>query len=159
MSPRSGMTTTGRGGGLVALQVAVGATVLLVGSQAPKPSGGATARAIAAVGLTLGATIILVLSSGALGRALTVFPRPRPGAPLTQRGPYRVVRHPIYTAVLALALAVAIAGSPYAIIPTAMLAIVLDQKASLEEVWLIEARPEYATYRAAVRWRFVPGIR
>jgi protein-S-isoprenylcysteine O-methyltransferase Ste14 len=153
------VTTTGRGGQWVVLQVALGAVVVVVAALAPGPDGADTARLVAALLLAAGAAAVALLSSRALGPAFTAFPRPRPGAPLTRGGPYRFVRHPIYTAVLALCAALAIAGSPFAFVPALALAIVLDRKASLEEAWLTTARPEYAAYRTSVRWRFLPRIR
>jgi protein-S-isoprenylcysteine O-methyltransferase Ste14 len=153
------VTATGRGGQWVALQVALAATVALVAAFAPRPDGATTVRLIVAVLLGGAAVAVASASSGALGRAFTVFPRPRPGASVTQRGPYRIVRHPIYAAVLALCVAAAVAGSPFGFVPAVALAIVLDRKASLEEAWLVETRPEYAAYRKSVRWKFLPGVR
>lgn len=87
------------------------------------------------------------------------MPRPLPGVPLARGGPYRLVRHPMYTAVLLAALGASAAGSPWAFVPTAALALVLDRKASREEQWLNEAHSDYAALCARVRWRFVPGLR
>jgi protein-S-isoprenylcysteine O-methyltransferase Ste14 len=141
------------------VQLVLAVVVVFVANHAPAPTGARTARVVLAVALGLSAAVVVLWSSGVLGRALTVFPRPRPGAPLTRRGPYRLVRHPIYTALLMAAVAVVIVGSPFALIQAALLAFVLDRKASAEEAWLTEARPEYGAYREAVRWRFFPGIR
>jgi protein-S-isoprenylcysteine O-methyltransferase Ste14 len=148
-----------RGEGWVALQAAAGATVVLVARVGPRPRGARRARRAAALGMgALGAAVGLA-AARRLGPALTVFPRPRPGAPLTEGGPYRWVRHPMYAAVLTLACASATAGSPWALVPTAMLGVVLDRKAAREEAWLAEQRPEYAAYLASVRWRLAPGLR
>jgi protein-S-isoprenylcysteine O-methyltransferase Ste14 len=153
-------TMTARGGRWVALQMVAGGAVVLVARRAPQPPTAATARRVVAVGVGALGAVVALGSARRLGpAAFTVFPRPRPGAPLAAHGPYRVVRHPMYASVLAFAVAVATDGSPWAFVPAATLAIVLDRKAAREEAWLTEARPEYATYRAAVRWRFLPGVR
>ena len=143
----------------MALQVAAGASVVLVAGLAPRPHPASPARRVAAVGLAALGGAMMVVSARTLGRALTVFPRPRRDAPLVASGPYGVVRHPMYTSVLALAAATTSVGSPWAFLPAALLAAVLDRKADREETWLAQARPEYAAYRAAVRWRFLPGVR
>ena len=150
---------TARGGRWVALQMVAGGAVVLVARRAPQPPSAATARRVVAVGVGALGAVVALGSARRLGPAFTVFPRPRPGAPLAANGPYRVVRHPMYASVLAFAVALATDGSPWAFVPAATLAIVLDRKAAREEAWLMEARPEYATYRAAVRWRFLPGVR
>ncbi len=150
---------TARGEAWVALQMVAGAAVVLVARRAPQPHTAPTARRVIAVGVGAVGAAVALGSARRLGPAFTVFPRPRPGAPLVGHGPYRVVRHPMYASVLAFAVATAADGSPWAFIPTAVLAIILDSKAAREEAWLTQANPEYRTYRAAVRWRFLPGVR
>jgi len=61
-----------------------------------------------------------------------IQPIPRAGGRLVQDGPYRWIRHPMYTAVMACAGAWAIA-LPWAWLATLGLAIVLAIKASFEE--------------------------
>lgn len=143
----------------MALQLAVGAAVVLVARRAPRRRHVSWVRR--AVALVTGAIAagIGVRSARSLGPALTVFPRPRPHVPLADGGAYRIVRHPMYTSALGLATAVATVGSPWAFGPTGLLAVVLDRKAAREEAWLLESLPEYASYRARVRWRFLPGVR
>jgi protein-S-isoprenylcysteine O-methyltransferase Ste14 len=93
-----------------------------------------------------------------VARAATVFPRPREQSDLAQRGVYRVVRHPIYGAILLIALGWSLALAPLGLIPTALLAVVFDLKARLEEAWLAERHPKYAAYRERTPRRFVPGV-
>lgn len=152
-------TPATRGGGWVAVQVALGVAVVLVARRGPRPTAAHPGRRVAALALGAFGGAVGLLAARSLGPALTVFPRPRAGAPLAAGGPYRVVRHPMYTSAVALACAIATAGSRRAFIPTALLAVVLDRKAAREEAWLVRERPAYADYRVAVRWRFVPGIR
>lgn len=108
-----------------------------------------------AAGLAL---LLAAVGSLSYARAMTVMPRPREGSRVAQRGLYRAVRHPVYGAVLLIALGVSLAESPLGLIPAALLAVVFDLKARLEEAWLEQRDADYAAYRAATPWRFVPGL-
>ncbi len=109
--------------------------------------------------LVLGGTLFAYAAASLVAaRAGTVFPRPRKGSTLAQRGAYAAVRHPIYGAILLIAIGWSLALSPLGLIPTALLALVFDLKARLEEAWLSERHPEYAAYRARTPRRFVPGV-
>jgi protein-S-isoprenylcysteine O-methyltransferase Ste14 len=93
-----------------------------------------------------------------LGRNLTPLPAPKEGATLVQGGAYRIVRHPIYSAILAACLGLALLkGSVTALICVAALAMVLDAKSRREERWLTARHREYANYQRQVR-RFLPFI-
>jgi protein-S-isoprenylcysteine O-methyltransferase Ste14 len=107
------------------------------------------------IGLLLLLAAVVTLS---VSRAMTVMPRPREGSRVAQSGVYRVVRHPVYGAVLLMALGASLAESPLGLIPTALLVAVFDLKARLEEAWLEERRPDYAVYRERTPWRFLPGL-
>ena len=93
-----------------------------------------------------------------LARSTTVFPRPREGAMLADTGVYRRVRHPVYGAVLLIALGWSLVESPLGLLPTAALAVVFDLKARVEEAWLEERFPGYSQYRDRTTRRFVPGV-
>lgn len=87
-----------------------------------------------------------------------IRPTPRVGGQLVQVGPYRRIRHPMYTAVMAFGLACALAArSPWGWFGVLLLVAVLATKASLEERWMLAEHPGYADYRART-WRFLPGI-
>jgi protein-S-isoprenylcysteine O-methyltransferase Ste14 len=143
----------------VALQLIMSAAVVIIAIVGPRTGGLLTVRRVIATLLAIAAVVVALAAVRALGSALTPFPRPRPNAPLTRAGPYRHVRHPIYTALMALAFAVSLAGSLWALVPTAGLAVILDLKATREERWLVAVTPEYADFRRRVRWRFLPGVR
>ncbi len=110
--------------------------------------------------LVLAALVLLVLAGIALliARSTTVFPRPRENAVLADSGVYRRVRHPVYGAILVLAVGWSLAESPLGLIPTALLAVIFDLKARVEEAWLEERLPGYAGYRERTPRRFVPGV-
>lgn len=92
-----------------------------------------------------------------LGAALTPEPEPLPDAVLVQRGPYGVVRHPIYTGVVLAGLGWTWAWSNWALalVVGLALALFLEAKAQAEERMLQARFPEYRPYRDRVRWRVV----
>ena len=53
---------------------------------------------------------------------------------------------------------VALADVPLGLVPTALLAVLIDRKAQREETWLIERFPDYALYRARTPRRFLPWL-
>jgi protein-S-isoprenylcysteine O-methyltransferase Ste14 len=89
---------------------------------------------------------------------LRVTPTPRQGVELVEAGPYRWIRHPMYVAVLLVALALVLhapsAGRWGAWI---VLAVDLLVKLNYEERLLAKALPAYAAYRQRT-WRLVPGL-
>jgi protein-S-isoprenylcysteine O-methyltransferase Ste14 len=120
------------------------------------------AGGLAVVGIVLiAAAFLLLLLAGVsllVARSGTIFPRPRHGASVAESGVYGLVRHPVYGAVLLLAVGWSLAESPLGLIPTALLAVLFDLKARVEEAWLEERLPGYAQYRQRTPRRFVPGV-
>lgn len=110
---------------------------------------------------------LLLAAAGALGIwALTVNrpgnfnvrPEPKPGAVLVTGGPYRWIRHPMYSALVAGGAGlVAAAPGPAIALAWVMLAGVLWQKAIREERGLLATQPGYAEYMQRTR-RFVPFL-
>jgi protein-S-isoprenylcysteine O-methyltransferase Ste14 len=150
-----------RGEGWVALQLALMVLVglsVLTGVYWPESVAGVLV--VAGLALMLAGLALLVLAgiSLVLARSMTVFPRPREDAVVANSGVYRRVRHPIYGAVLLLAVGSSLAESPLGLIPAALLAVVFDLKARVEEAWLDERLPGYARYRERTPRRFVPGV-
>jgi protein-S-isoprenylcysteine O-methyltransferase Ste14 len=150
-----------RGEGWFAIQLALIALVglsALIGVYWPD----SVAGVFVVLGLVLIALALVLLAFAGLSlvvaRAITVFPRPREESALAQRGAYRVVRHPVYGAILLIAVGWSLALAPLGLVPAVLLAIVFDLKARLEEAWLTERHPDYAAYRARTPRRFVPGV-
>jgi protein-S-isoprenylcysteine O-methyltransferase Ste14 len=109
---------------------------------------------MAVTGALLG---LWALSSNRPGN-FNIRPTPREGGQLVQQGPYRWIRHPMYTAVIACGLACAWAGnSAWGWPCVAALVIVLLTKATFEERWMLAAHPAYAAYQASTH-RFLPWI-
>jgi protein-S-isoprenylcysteine O-methyltransferase Ste14 len=82
-----------------------------------------------------------------------------PGQEVISNGPYRYVRHPMYTGGLISFLAMPIAlGSWWGIIPAVGLIFALAARLVHEESFLSQRLPGYADYLAKVRWHLVPGV-
>lgn len=79
--------------------------------------------------------------------------------PVISSGPYAVVRHPMYVAVLMIWLASPIAlGSWWGILPLLVIVPILVLRIADEEAMLRRDLPGYATYCDTVRYRLLPGI-
>lgn len=140
---------------LVALQFAL-ITAVAVPAARPFLSGlaGAGAWLLMLSGLVLGAWALACNRPG----NFNIRPTPRAGGQLVQSGPYRWIRHPMYSAVLLVAAACAwVDASAWSWLAMAALAAVLTVKAGLEERWMAAKHPGYAEYRNRSR-RFVPGL-
>lgn len=78
---------------------------------------------------------------------------------MREHGAYRLVRHPIYGGAILVATGWLMAGTPLALVPTALLVALLEMKSWRKEAWLVDRYTGYEAYRRRVRWWFVPGIR
>jgi protein-S-isoprenylcysteine O-methyltransferase Ste14 len=108
--------------------------------------------AVAGAGLALGGVF-------ALGGNLTPYPSPKSDAELTERGPYRFVRHPIYGGIVAAAAGISLAdGNAGALTFTLGLLILFLGKSEFEEERLLRRFPAYASYRKRVPWRLIPWL-
>ncbi len=146
----------GRGAGWVAGQLGLLLAVALVPWLEPgagHDAGGPVWRALGAV-LAVGGIFLGGVAGRGLGANLTPLPYPRDGAALVIRGAYSWVRHPIYVAVVLLALGWSLLwGSRVGLGLSLLLVLWLDQKARREERWLADRWPEYRDYQQRVgRW-------
>ncbi len=152
----SGLSFRTRGGWWVAGQV----PLMLVAALLP-PWAGATLPALLAwIGYALlsAAVVVGAWSARALGHSLTPYPRPLDDGEFVARGPYRHVRHPIYSAVLLAAAGWALAWqSLWGLAFLPVFFAFFDLKARREERWLAGKYPPYAGYRRRVK-KFFPGI-
>lgn len=134
--------------GLLAALGALAANALLSGVA---PAG---AWIVLVAGVALG---LWALSCNRPGN-FNIRPTPRVGGVLVRSGPYRWIRHPMYSAVLLVACACAWAGSVAAgWACLVLLAAVLAVKAALEERWMLARHADYANYQRLTK-RFVPGL-
>jgi protein-S-isoprenylcysteine O-methyltransferase Ste14 len=81
------------------------------------------------------------------------------GHVVVQHGPYRFVRHPMYAARTVFILGVALMlGSWIALVPAALIALLLVLRTSLEDRMLTMELPGYRDYAKRVPGRLVPGL-
>lgn len=114
----------------------------------------ADAILLAAAALGLG---LWALSANRPGN-FNIHPTPREDGTLVQHGPYRWIRHPMYSTLLLAGLAAArLAGGIAPWLTLTALAVVLAAKAAVEERALLLHHAGYAAYRRR-SWRFVPGL-
>ena len=143
-----------RGRRLVMLQliffVAIGILVVVDGSV-PSRYGWPQAIGLVAVGF---GGYLLMRSSLALGKSLVPMPEPVAGGSLVEDGPYRYVRHPIYTAIILMFAGVSLISSSWlAGIGTLGLYLLFVDKSRYEEGLLRIAYPSYRAYMKRVRFR------
>jgi len=92
------------------------------------------------------------------GNNFTILPDPREGNTLSQRGIYRFVRHPMYTAVLLCGVAVSFGAPSIARwIALGVCAVVLVLKVRYEEGLLTKRHPDYTERMRGVA-RLLPGV-
>jgi protein-S-isoprenylcysteine O-methyltransferase Ste14 len=157
--PREVPKLGARGEGWVVLQSVLFVLMPVAGVVGPNwPASAETALRVAGGALAVAGLALVALGFGYLGRSLTPFPRPAEEGSLVETGPYRYVRHPVYTGGLVFLSGVALAYSPLVFVPTAALAVVWGLKTRVEERFLRDRYPEYASYCERTRFRLVPFV-
>ena len=134
--------------------------LLIAGIVLAPPVGHVTFPGGVILGTVLVAAGLAIVAATAvrLGRALTALPDPKVNANLDTRGPYRYVRHPIYTWVLACAFGVALRNtSILAFALAVLLTMILTAKARFEERLLTRRFADYQEYAARTP-RFLPRV-
>jgi protein-S-isoprenylcysteine O-methyltransferase Ste14 len=110
----------------------------------------AITAAVSAAGL-----LLTIAGKLALGRSFGIAPANRG---IVARGPYRIIRHPIYAGYLVTHLAFAVAQpSARNLIILAIADSALVVRALLEERLLVGDQ-QYQTYCDRVTWHLVPGV-
>lgn len=145
-----------RGQGWVWGQFVLAGVVVVVSALGPGwpwPWAGWLGAALVALGAAAG-----VWSLRSLGNALTPYPKPRSAGELVEHGPYRWVRHPIYSSMLLALLGVCLWGSWWGLVPLLVLVLWWLGKAQVEEEFLRRHYPGYADYCRRVRGRLIPGL-
>jgi protein-S-isoprenylcysteine O-methyltransferase Ste14 len=153
-----------RGEYLVALQVLLMA-VFVVTPALPLLQGDATYRSLEPARWLLAGLCWMISAFFTIGgflairKYLTPLPYPVDENRLIITGVYRLVRHPLYTAIM-------LAFTGWTIFTTSLTHLALtvvaffffSQKGSKEEAWLIQRHPEYTDY-AARTGKFIPRFR
>ena len=81
------------------------------------------------------------------------------GQRVIDTGPYFIIRHPMYLAVLLMYIATPLVlGSYYALIPMISLPFILISRINSEEKVLSEGLEGYSEYMDRVKYRFIPFI-
>ncbi len=135
---------------LVILQFALLFTMFL---HAPSLPSGAWLY-VFILGVLLGLWAVIVIPP----RYLRIHPEPATDAVLVRRGPYRMIRHPMYASLLLMGLSwVFDFPSFHRCTLFLLLLIVLIMKVQLEERLLMLGFPAYREYQRS-SWRLVPFI-
>ena len=141
---------------LVAIQFAFLALLILLPGGFLYPVG--STLTVASMVLVGGGILLGMIAGARLGGSLTPSPIPRASGQLATSGVYRLVRHPIYSALLLIGLGLAIRGaSLWHGLVLAGLIVLLQLKARAEEAMLLKKFQGYASYAARVG-RFFPGV-
>jgi protein-S-isoprenylcysteine O-methyltransferase Ste14 len=81
------------------------------------------------------------------------------GHQVITHGPYAIVRHPMYAAVIPMLFAMPVAlGSRWGLVPAAVMAVLLVVRTALEDRALHADLEGYADYARQTRYRLLPGV-
>ena len=152
---------TGRGGWWVVGQVLIFVLFIgsLFGNSTPSDTPGLVFAQIVGVVVALAGAGISVWAYRYHGARLTPFPRPVDGMHLIEDGPYRYVRHPMYSGIIAFTLGVGLAyANPVTLLCSFVFAVFFMAKTGHEEDYLLEHVPGYRQYRSDVHWRLIPFV-
>jgi protein-S-isoprenylcysteine O-methyltransferase Ste14 len=99
--------------------------------------------------------IIAIVSLAALGRSFGFVAADRG---LVSRGPYAVVRHPVYAAYLLIQGGYVVQAMSWPNLVVLLLATSCNAGRIVAEERVLRASTDYDRYRQRVRWRLVPGL-
>ncbi len=100
--------------------------------------------------------VLVAATSLRLGRGLTPNPAPNGRANLVTGGPYRWVRHPIYSGVLVITVGLVLGSGSVVVLAVGLVTVAFfNHKAAWEEALLADRFPDYDAYRRRTP-RFIP---
>jgi protein-S-isoprenylcysteine O-methyltransferase Ste14 len=161
-TPRAPWWRGERGEWYVVVQAGIFALILL----GPRSWPGAPVWSGPFASVATWAGLVLMLVGGplsvagvlSLGPSLTPLPYPTDAARMVERGPYAVVRHPIYSGVVFGSLGLGLfLHSWLTLVYAAAEFALFDVKSRVEERWLCERFPAYAEYKTRVK-KLVPWL-
>jgi protein-S-isoprenylcysteine O-methyltransferase Ste14 len=118
----------------------------------------ATAATVAGIVLMLAGLALALGGVFRLGPNLTALPYPKDCAELVETGAYGIVRHPIYSGLIAGAFGWALTvHGPLTLVYALLLFGFFDVKSRLEERWLAQKFLGYAEYRTRVH-KLIPWV-
>jgi protein-S-isoprenylcysteine O-methyltransferase Ste14 len=118
----------------------------------------AAACPIAGILLMVAGGVLLLAGLVKLGPGLTPLPYPKEGAWLVETWPFALVRHPMYSGGVVLALGWALCVRSWLTVGyVVVLFLFLDRKSTREERWLAEKYPTYGDYQRRVR-KLIPFL-
>ena len=143
-------SSSDRGAGWVWAQFALMVVILALGVLPPRwPE---WVRVLGVL-LLLAGVAVFVWAARTLGGSFTAYPRPRPEGTLVEYGPYRFVRHPVYSAGVLVLLGYGLMTSVVATAAVPAITVLWWFKSRVEERHLAARFPAYADYRRRVRRR------
>ncbi|MFV1963652.1 MAG: isoprenylcysteine carboxylmethyltransferase family protein [Acidimicrobiia bacterium] len=93
------------------------------------------------------------------GSRLSPFPFPVEGMKVIDTGPYRYVRHPMYSGIVLFTLGVGLAyGKPTVLLSSLTFLVFFVAKSGHEEDMMIKYMDGYRDYRSTVPWRIIPYL-
>jgi len=106
------------------------------------------------LGVFLGIWAITVMNQA----TMSIFPQPKMNGNLIVAGPYQFIRHPMYTAILLVCLAIAL-SNPTTIKWIMYAVLLVNQliKLHLEESMLLKQYPEYEAYQKTTK-KLIPYL-
>lgn len=145
---------SGNRAGTISRLLVAGQLALLAGLAATVARPAPWEMGIVAAGGVLGLWALAAMPL----RQLRLVPEVHPHGRLVRIGPYRLIRRPMYSAVLLVAAgALATDPAPSRLAMGLALALLLADKLIREEKLLRWAYPDYAAYQAST-WRLVPWV-
>jgi protein-S-isoprenylcysteine O-methyltransferase Ste14 len=105
--------------------------------------------------LVLISVVLMIYARVSLGRSIGYVPADRG---IVTSGPYRFVRHPIYSGLFVTLFAFVLRFyAPLNLLLFVVIISLFMLKSVIEE-WFLRDNPEYATYMKQVRYRWIPGV-
>lgn len=109
--------------------------------------------------LALAGALLSMWSLMQHGWRVSPFPRPVDGAQLVEGGPYRYVRHPMYSGIVLFTLGVGLAyANPVVLLTSFTFLVFFMAKTGREEEMLVATVSGYRGYRSDVPWRLIPFV-